>query len=84
MKKRFLALSLSMLFLGGMTMTGYAQINNTVTTTKVKDDDDKNKKKKTTKADCKTKTSCCNKDLVGKSCSDKKTKTDKKDGSKHK
>lgn len=79
MRKTIIALSLSLLFLGGMTMTGYSQIQNTVITAKVKDDDDKNKKKKTAKTDCKTKTACCNKDLEGKKCADKKVNKEKKD-----
>ncbi len=76
MRKRIIALSLSMLFLGGMTMTGFAQVNNTVAVTKVKDDDDKKKKKTSSKKDCKTasKKDCCKHDFESKECNDKSKK----------
>ena len=84
MRKRILALSLSLLFLGGMTMTGYAQVNNATVITKVGDDDDKDKKKSSAKKDCNTKKSCCKHDFDEKGCKDKKASKDKKDGGKHK
>jgi hypothetical protein len=88
MKKRIIALSLSLLFLGGISINTYAQVTNNVSITKVKDKDDKNKKKSKSKKECDTKKSCdtkkacCSHDFDGKSCSDKKTKDNKKDGSK--
>jgi len=88
MRKRILALSLSLLFMGGLTMNTYAQVTNATVITKSKDDDDKDKKAKDakTKKNCDAKKSCCKHDFEGKSCSDKKMskKDDKKDGSKHK
>ena len=84
MRKRILALSLSLLFLGGMTMTGYSQVNNSITKTEVNDDDDKKKKssKKSTK-DCSTKKSCCKSDLDAK-CKDKDASKEKKGEGKQK
>jgi len=84
MRKRILALSLSLLFLGGMTMNTYAQVSNSITISKVNDDDDKKKKKSTSKKDCNTKKACCNHDFDKKACKDEKVSKDKKDGGKHK
>ncbi len=78
MRKRFLALSLSLLFLGGMSITSFAQLTNTTTITQVNDDDDKNKKK-SSKKDCNTKKSCCKHDFEEKACKDTKSSSDKKD-----
>lgn len=84
MRKRILALSLSLLFLGGMTMNSYAQVTNSISITQVNDDDDKNKKKSSSKKECNTKKSCCKHDFDEKACKDEKVSKDKKDGGKHK
>ena len=85
MRKRILALSLSLLFLGGMTMTGYAQVNNSTVITKVTDDDDDKKKSSSkSKKDCNTKKSCCKHDFEKKECKDTKESTSKKDEGKRK
>ncbi len=81
MRKRILAFSLSLLFLGGMSFTGFAQLTNTTTITQVNDDDDKNKKK-SSKKDCNTKKSCCKHDFEKKECKDEKVSTNKKNGGK--
>lgn len=84
MREKILALSLSILFLGGITITSYAQSINSTISTIVDDNDDKNKKKssKKTKKDCNTKKSCCKHDFEKKECKDEKVKTKKKDGDK--
>ena len=82
MRKRILALSLSLLFLGGISINSYARITNTIEISKVNDDDDKNKKKSSAKKDCKTKKECCKHDFEKKECKDKKVSADKKDGGK--
>lgn len=85
MRKKIIALSLSLLFLGGISVNTYAQITHSTTITKVKDNDDKNKKKSKSKKECSDKKSCCSHDFDKKSCKDKEvTKETKKDGSKHK
>ncbi len=84
MRKRILALSLSLLFLGGMTMTGFAQINNSTVITKVTDDDDKKKSSSKSKKECNTKKSCCKHDFDEKNCKDTKESTSKKDDGKRK
>lgn len=84
MRKKLIALSLSMLFFGSIATTSFAttfQVANQSTV--VDDDKDKNKKKaKTADAkskDCKTKKSCCkSSQLNEKSCKDKKVDGDKK------
>ena len=82
MRKRILALSLSLLFLGGMSINSYAMITNTIEISNVKDDDDKNKKKSSSKKDCKTKKECCKHDFEKKECKDTKVSPAKKDGDK--
>jgi len=82
MKKRFLALSLSLLFLGGMSINTYAMITNNIEISKVKDDDDKKKKKSSSKKECNAKKECCKHDFEAKECKDKKVSADKKDGGK--
>ncbi|PLX14279.1 MAG: hypothetical protein C0598_01700 [Marinilabiliales bacterium] len=74
--------------MGGMAMTSYAQVTETIAITKTMGDDDKDKKAKDakTKKNCDAKKSCCKHDFDKKSCNDKKMskKDEKKDGSKHK
>lgn len=84
MRKKLIALSLSMLFFGSIATTSFAttfQVTNQSTV--VDDDKDKNKKKaKKSDAnmkDCKSKKSCCkSSQLNEKSCKDKKDGGDKK------
>jgi hypothetical protein len=84
MRKRILTLSLSLLFLGGMTLTSYAQVSNSTVKTELNDDDDKKKKSSSKKdKDCSSKKSCCKSELDAK-CKDKDASKDKKDEGKQK
>jgi hypothetical protein len=86
MRKKLIALSLSMLFFGSIATTSFAttfQVANQSTV--VDDDDDKDKNKKKAKAndnkfkECSSKKSCCKSaEFDKKSCKDKKDGGDKK------
>ncbi|RLD42033.1 MAG: hypothetical protein DRI89_08325 [Bacteroidetes bacterium] len=89
MKKKVIAISLSILFFGSIATTSFATpVQVASLTTKVDNDDDKDKNKKKAKTpekksenktkDCNTKKSCCKSELYEKSCKDKKGGGDKK------
>ena len=79
MRKKVLALSLSILFFGGITTSTMAMVTeSTNNIVRVDNDKDKNKKSKKSKEDCKSAKSCCDYNKADKSCDDKdKGKDDK-------
>ncbi len=82
MRKKVLALSLSILFFGSLTVSGFAMTTESINTNIVVDNDDdkdKDKKSKKSKEDCKSAKSCCDYKKGDKSCKDKdKVKEDDK------
>lgn len=82
MKIKVLALALSLLFFGAISVTSFAQVVNSTSTIAIVDKDkdkDKKKSKKETTKECKAKKSCCSsKMLKDESCKDKKSDKDKK------
>ncbi len=80
MRKKVLALSLSILFFSSITASSFAMTTGSISTNVVVDDDkDKDKKSKKSKDDCKSAKSCCDYKKGDKSCKDKdKVKEDDK------
>jgi len=80
MRKKVLALSLSILFFGSITSSSFAMTTGSINTSVIVDnDDDKDKKSKKSKDDCKNAKSCCDYKKADKSCKDKdKVKEDDK------
>ncbi len=82
MRKKVLALSLSILFFGSIATSSFAMTTGSINTNMVVDEDDdkdKGKKSKKSKEDCKTEKSCCDYKTGDKSCKDKdKVKEDDK------
>ena len=81
MRKKVLALSLSVLFFGSIATSSLAMTTGSININIVDDDDDKdkNKKSKKSKDECKNAKSCCDYKQGDKSCNDKdKVKEDDK------
>jgi len=83
MRKKVLALSLSILFFGSITSSSFAMTTGSINTSVIVDNDDdkdkKSKKSKKSKDDCKNAKSCCDYEKADKSCKDKdKAKEDDK------
>ena len=82
MRKKVLALSLSVLFFGSIATSSFAITTGSINTNIVVDNDDdkdKNKKSKKSKEECKNAKSCCDYKQGDKSCKDKdKVKEDDK------
>lgn len=82
MRKKALALSLSILFFGSITASSFAITTGSISTNIIVDNDDdkdKNKKSKKSKDNCKSAKSCCDYKKGDKSCKDKdKVKEDDK------
>jgi len=85
MRKKVIAISLSILFFGSIATTSFAtpvQVAGLTTIVDNDDDKDKNKKKAKTSEnktkECNTKKSCCKSELNEKSCKEEKGGGDKK------
>ena len=85
MRKKVLALSLSVLFFGSIATSSFAMTTGSINTNIVVDNDDdkdkdkKSKKSKKSKEECKNAKSCCDYKQGDKSCNDKdKVKEDDK------